>query len=293
MLSMLAEAWPGAINASAASTVFALFEPCHKDDELSQELREQGCRGLLQQLSQCDFRGVDNLHGWNKGHSHTRGLLEYKPEAARDACSGAKLVTFKTISNINQTLDWATDAKPLLQSNPALRMIDIIRDPRSIYASMLTTPPFLSTTPRDATVMTDICDNFASKTNINHPRVRKLVFERLIKDPETVMRNTFNFLGASFGDAQRAWINSTLNASGCQHRTNAWEFASAYRDCHTRSFDDQLKWENVLTKAEKVAFASHPSCRRIAEEFDYPITEPSLLDKVSSTLLLSLYSMFR
>jgi len=246
--------------------VYAVFEPCHNDDKYSPELAKKGCHGVLNALARCDFQDIEWLHG-NKNPHSTQRQDDYTPTAASASCAGADLVTIKTI-------DYAHDLKealPILDNNDNLLMIDVIRDPRGIYASWKATYPFSKMLQNDnKTLMTDICDSFAKNLKIRHPRLRRIVFEHLVEKPKPVMEGVFDFIGVPFGDVQLQWINSTFN-SDCDADDKVSKLNKNYRDCHSDSTWALHRWERELSKKEKDMFSDHEACREVAWAYNFPL----------------------
>jgi hypothetical protein len=252
---------------------FTLFEPCHPKDALHPRLAVKGCAGLLHALSRCDFQDVEMLQGWNNVHSKKRGALEdYAPQSASVACSGADVVAFKTISRAYDQFPINRMARPLLDNDPRVRFLDVIRDPRSIFSSWLTTFPFNDTrlggTGRDVSAMLSICDTFADNLHMDHPHVHRVVFEDLVKDPLRVVRETYAFLGLRSGDAQEKWVRKTFNAKSCPG-VDHW--IAPYSDCHTESSRALDRWRSTLTAEEKHAFATHKQCVDVARAYGYEL----------------------
>lgn len=246
--------------------VYAVFEPCHVDDKFSPELKKEGCHGVLNALARCDFQDIEWLHG-NKNPHATQRQKDYTPTAASASCADADLVTIKTI-------DYAHDLKealPILDSNENLLMIDVIRDPRGIYASWKATYPFSKMLQNDnKTLMTDICDSFAKNLKIRHPRLRRIVFEHLVEKPEPVMEGVFDFIGVPFGDVQLQWINATFN-SNCESDDKVAKLNKNYRDCHSDSNWALHRWERELSSKEKEMFSGHGACREVAWAYNFPL----------------------
>lgn len=253
--------------------VFSLFEPCHHGDELEPELAAQGCKGLLLNLANCSFNQIKRLHGWYDTHSKTRGAGQYAPDRANAACSGADVVAFKTISSAGEHFDLGQDGAPILDQDRRMHMVDIVRDPRAIYASWMSTFPFNDSrledgVARNNSALLKICDSYAKGIEMNHTQVVRIVFEQLVKDPETVMRDVYAFLQVPFGEAQRSWLRQTFNAKDCP---GVNEFIAPYSDCHTNATASLEKWRNVLFEDEKQAFREHPACQKVAETYHYPL----------------------
>lgn len=269
LLSMFSEAWPGAHTGKGS--VFALFEPCHKDDVYTPKLTKKGCGTLLTQLASCDFTDVIAFHGWNKSHSRTRGVKDFEPKAAQSACSRSDLLAFKTISHPYERFIMPTHAPHVLKTNPNLKLIEVMRDPRSIYTSMLTTPPFSATTKRDVRLLKEICNSFAASLKIKHPQKRRILFEHLISQPEREMKRAYEFVGAHLGKEQLAWINSTFKQGGCSDskKRDGWEFHNAYADCHGNPEETLVKWKTFMNQEEIDTWSKHRTCVDISKAFNF------------------------
>lgn len=244
--------------------VWSLYEPCHTGDELEPQLAAKGCAGLLSQVARCDFTGVETFYGWGNSHTTFRQGLGFSPAEDGKACASSQLVTFKTIT-------WAHDlqrqAVPLLDGDERLRVLDVVRDPRGIYASWKTTAPFdWMLANQNTTLMADLCRNLAANVDVLHPRIRHVPFERVVSDPTSVMKGVFKFLGLPFGEAQAGWIESTFNTQGCSQSPDA----TSYQDCHSNSSASLEKWRDVLNSTEIESFRQDPHCRKVAQAYGYP-----------------------
>lgn len=281
VLSMFAEAWPGAHDGQGS--VFSLFEPCHKDDVLAPGVKA-GCGKLLTDISRCDFSDVISLHGWNKSHSNTRGVKEFDAKAAHTACAWADLLVFKTIAHPNERYLVPLGGFQVLKENHNLKMVEVLRDPRSIYTSMLTTPPFSNTITRDVGILHEICNSFAAQLKFNHPRVLRILFEDLVADPESVMRKAYEFAGAEFGNAQIEWINSTFKQE-C-NSSSGWQYHDMYTDCHSNPTASLAKWRTFMTEEEINSWKHHPNCVAVSKALNYvddedtEKTDPQSLERV-------------
>lgn len=262
----------GAAAEAQLGHVFSLFEPCHEGDQLEAELASQGCGGLIGELASCRFDKIKSLNGWRDSHSKTRGAKIYTPNAASAACSGADVVAFKTISQAGELFHIQEHGLPVLNKEPRLRMIDIVRDPRSIYASWMSTFPFNDTrlggVRRDVSALKGLCESFASSLNVTHNQVHRVVFERLVVDPEGVMEDVYQFLQVPFGESQKNWVNRTFNAKECP---GVDRFIAPYSDCHTNATESLEKWRTVLQPNERETFASYPPCLSVAHAYNYTV----------------------
>lgn len=257
---------PGLLVEAPPSKVFALFEPCHEGDRVADPLLQRGCGGLLSSLAHCDFSQVVSLHGFRNPHTSHHNELAANPGAASAFCSAADLVTIKTI-------EYAHDLRQallVLDADPSIYMIDVVRDPRGIYASWKQLEPFATFLKGpNATLMPDICRSFAANINVTHPRLRRIVFEELVKAPGTVMSETYNFLGLPFGQAQLAWIASTFDATDCQQKIEENHLNAMFSDCQANSTVSMSKWRQQLLPDELQLFASDTNCQEVALAYNF------------------------
>lgn len=244
--------------------VWSLYEPCHTGDELEPQLAAEGCAGLLSQVARCDFTGVKTFYGWGNSHTTFRRGQGFSPAEDGEACARSQLVTFKTIT-------WAHDlqrqAVPLLDGDERLRVLDVVRDPRGIYASWKTTAPFdWMLANQNTTLMADICRNLAANVDVLHPRIRHVPFEKMVSDPTGVMTGVFKFLGLPFGEVQAEWIKNTFNTQSCSESPES----ASYLDCHSNSSASLEKWRDVLNSTEIESFWQDPHCRKVVQAYGYP-----------------------
>lgn len=257
---------PGLLVEAPPSHVFALFEPCHEGDQVTGPLQQRGCGGLISSLAHCDFSEVVSLHGFRNPHTSHHDELETNPGAAGFLCGAADLVTIKTIEYAHDL----RQALPVLDADDSIYMLDVVRDPRGIYASWKQLEPFATyLRGPNATLMADICNSFAANINVTHPRLRRVVFEELVKAPETVMRETYSFLGLPFGRPQLAWIATTFNAVDCQEKTKANHLNAKFSDCQTNSTVSMGKWRQQLSPDELHFFASDAKCQEVALAYNF------------------------
>lgn len=279
MLSMVSQASDSPYMDSAhrdlntTARVFSLFEPCHYMDKYVEGVEAgaanaKDCPKVLMGLARCQFDKVRWLHAWDDVHTKKLGAGAYKPASASDACSTADIVTFKTVARAHENFTFKANAQPVLDGDERLRLITIVRDPRSIYASWMTTWPFNTEIERNVTAMLSVCDSFASNVDVKHARAIRVKFERLVQEPQAVMKEVYSFLGARFGEPQERWIKLTFGAKDCP---GVDQWIAPYSDCHTNSASSVEKWRGVLTDAEKEAFAKSRSCQAVAKTFGYPL----------------------
>lgn len=266
MMSMFSEAWgPKGVD----SGTFALFEPCHPGDKVFEPLASEGCEGVVRALAGCDFKSIGWLANWNDLHSRTAGLARYNASAASAACSAAPLNVLKTAVNPALGDFPLRDRLAILDEDESLLMVDVVRDPRNIYASIMSTYPFNVNAQRNTTILTRICDSFAEGLRFKHDRMHRIVFEDFLRSPEQVMRRAYTFIGANFGAKQRDWIAAHVDANDCPDHVEH-PFKKAYSDCRTDSMGAITAFASVLHDDEKDAFARHESCQELKRAWSLP-----------------------
>eukprot|EP00927_Polykrikos_kofoidii_P082494 TRINITY_DN821_c0_g1_i4.p1 TRINITY_DN821_c0_g1~~TRINITY_DN821_c0_g1_i4.p1 ORF type:complete len:385 (-),score=62.05 TRINITY_DN821_c0_g1_i4:174-1328(-) len=265
VLSMVSASQTVIDDYDGGELTFSLFEPCHDGDEYSGSLKERGCGGLLWQLTRCDFVDVDTLWGWMDPHSTHRHEKQdpFSLENATRLCTNADVVAFKTVDNGHKLPEW----KWLLDETPELRIIDVVRDPRGIYASWKELEPFATLVKNgEFYSIPEVCDAFAQNIDFGHERVYHLVFEQLVSTPEKIMREAYEFMRMDFGERQLAWLADTFDATECPE-PKPWEVG--YTDCHTNSGDVAEKWRSVLSQEELDLFGQTKSCQHVMEHYGF------------------------
>lgn len=251
------------------SGVFSLFEPCHPLDEVAPELSyPDGCDKLLSALAQCDFSKIDNLFEWQNAHNegipHNKWPSKapaFDKDLARGLCGAADVRILKTIT-YGHRLD--REVLPMLADHPEFRVIDVVRDPRGIFASWKTSDTFKDLVKgQNRTLMHDTCEGFAADADVQHPRLMRLRFEDLVSQPEKVMQEVMDFLGFHMGIVQKQWVAKTFNAD-CKHE-------GMFLDCHKDSQASAEKWRSELDQEEQASFTADPTCQIMAQKFGYSL----------------------
>lgn len=252
------------LTASSLSHTFALFEPCHDGDKYDPWLEETGCGALLSGLAVCNFTGVHNLWGWDNPHTTNMDDRTFSQDKATQLCGQADLVTFKTVDDRHSIREWTW----LLDQQPHMRILDMVRDPRGIWASWKSTTAFNDDLASGTYgTLTDICRLFAANLDFKDNRVHRVVFEHMVKDPKTVAKGVYDFLEMPFTQEQNDWIRKTFNAKECPPHMPWFE---NYTDCHTESSHVVEKWRSVLSKEELQSFYDTPECIQVIKAYNYP-----------------------
>jgi len=264
-------------NQDPGRPIFSVFEPCHDGDEYQAWLAERAeakpnhnsCPDVLWSLSRCDFTGIGNLWGWWDPHS-TNNHTKFNNVSAHNMCTAADVVAFKTV-------DFGHDLQQfdfLLDSHPNFRVLDVVRDPRGIYASWMTLEPFATLvkegfpdTGKPFYTLTEICDHFDMNLKFIDERVHRVVFEELMTNPWDVTQGVYEFLGIPFGNKQSMWIENVFNNTDCPPPPPEMV---GFTDCHADSGSAVTdRWRTVLTEKELSEWKNSKSCQRIAEVYNF------------------------
>lgn len=244
--------------------VFTIFEPCHVRDSLEPWLTARGCGALLSQLSQCNFTGVIWLNGWLHGQTLKNGAggKPYTPQRAAKACRSAGLVAFKTVTWGH---DLAKETIPFLEANPHVQAIDLIRDPRSIYASEFNAGGFWKGIhDPDPEELTEMCDYMSDGLYETHPRLLRVVYEDFIVDPVRATGKISDFvaippeLGAY---NHSAFLNWSFDNEDCNDD-------NAYSNCQTNRTAPIDRY-TLLGERMFRAFSGTKHCREISKFYGY------------------------
>jgi len=273
-------AYPSAKNHRSA---FSVFEPCHglAPPGSNEILEREGCHKELSRIANCDYSNLKTIGSWAKKDggfifAPTPDGLHHEPPHVQSAiCHRSDVIAFKTVSYGQDT---ERQVIPLLAQDPRVRAINIIRDPRGIYASWRTTEPFsdvvsgereLNTETHDQDWMyglTGICDAFAKNMALApHPHVLNMKYEDLVAEPMDTVRKAYEHVGIPFGEPEMNWVKSTFDAD-CKD-SDVGQFST----CHRNSAAPATRWREVLSHAEQAQFSEHPTCREVAEHYGYPL----------------------
>merc|ERR1719356_2003949 len=112
-------------------TVFSLFEPCHNGDKYGGKLAKlmdediSHCADLALDVSRCDFGQIENLDFWKDRRTTNANTDHYSKGLARKKCEEASLIAIKTVQPfLLENATWVLD------QNPHMKIIELIRDPR-------------------------------------------------------------------------------------------------------------------------------------------------------------------
>jgi len=260
---------------NAAKSHFGLFEPCHwglgnttPDDRFTARDLTGHCDRVMDRLVNCNFTGIEFLFGWS-GYSGPHTDIsninpkrnKYNPNLAQRSCSKSNLLVYKTVNEFGRSVD---QMLPILESHPGLLALVPVRDPRGIYASWKKRPWGVD----GPDFLVSICKQHKANIDQRHPRLQRVVFEKLAKHPEKTMRDVFTFLGLDFGTPQLEWVKKMFN-SDCAAAGK--KSGGAFDTCHTDSTEPIMRWRQELNEQEKEIFRSNPDCQAVAKEYGYEL----------------------
>jgi hypothetical protein len=261
ILSMMSSTVQGedVVEGAHKATVFSSFEPCTEGDKFSGELKDMNkqkttseensvmCSKVIDGMSNCNFRSIEGLKNWKNIHS-TNGGAPYKRSLAENLCKESEIVAVKTVMPmVLENVTWVLDR------NPHLKIIEVIRDPRGIYASDAHCKSSLD----------KVCKNIAVNLGFKHPKVHRVVFEELVKDPLQVTKGVFKFLGRRWSSHQDDWVHETFNADCNNTKTGK------YKDCHSDSKAVATSWKAKLSSAQKKKFKQTEDCQNVAKAYKF------------------------
>lgn len=240
--------------------VFSLFEPCHQGDEFatlgdSVTVSKDPvlCGSLIHDLAKCDFSEVKDLDGWRNHHSSNNGTKEFSRELAEAMCKKSEMVALKTVQPM-----FIKNVSSVLTTNPHLKIIEVIRDPRGIYASHQN----LHGNHFSIENMNNSCNFYAENLKFKHERIHRVVFDQLVADPLTVSKGVYKFLKMPWGSQQNEWVKATFNAQDCEGSK-----VGSFHDCHSDSAAVATLWKNQIGTDVEAAFADNKDCIEVAKAY--------------------------
>jgi hypothetical protein len=258
MMSSTVQGKEGVVEGEHKAKVFSSFEPCTEGDKFSGELKDMNkektrdaensvmCSKVVDGMSNCNFRSIDGLKNWNNMHS-TNGGKPYKRSLAEKLCRESQIVAVKTVMPIRlENVTW------LLDSNPHLKIIEVIRDPRGIYAS-----------DGDGEDFDHLCKHISVNLGFKHPKVYRVVFEELVRAPLKVAKGVYEFLGRRWSSYQEDWVRETFNADCNNTKTGK------YKDCHSDSKAVSTSWKAKLSSAQMRKFDKNEDCQNVVKAYNF------------------------
>jgi len=247
--------------------LFSLFEPCHPWDDAS----GVGCTDLLPQLSMCNFSNLNLMMHWSTSHNLLGANIseyegdEWPPALSQNflkrLCDDSQVRLFKTITTNNLT----AQVLPLLERDSALHVIDVVRDPRGIYASWKSLKAFGELYNRIP--ITQICSQLFENSEFVHPRLHRVVFDDLVLDARGRLTDLMKALSLRPNAAFEDWMLRNFDAP-CE-RTNR------YQTCRTNSSAISHQWMQLLNATELAMFANDFRCQYVADFYNFSLPRHS------------------
>jgi len=236
--------------------VFSLFEPCHSGDRFTPRLERlmkedsTHCADFILDVSKCNFNEAQHLAKWTSIKT-SNDHKPYSKSVAHKMCSRATTVAVKTVEPFA-----LANATWVLDANPHLKIIELIRDPRGIYASK----------NWNEGAMEKTCSIYKENMKVSHPRIKKVLFENLVKSPKSMAKSIYSFLGMKWGEQQDDWVRATFNADCSKNATGATQ---RHQDCHSDSAKVAREWRSKLGAKSKEAFNKNEDCSHIAKTLNF------------------------
>lgn len=241
-------------------STFALFEPCHREDKMRNAAAkgvavegDHTCGSLLSSVAKCDFSNIENLWGWDLWQPKGK----YDPKNASEQCKGAALEVFKTI----HVHDLQRDVLPILEENPNLYVIHIVRDLRAIWNTNMNfySPEYL-------------CATELKNLHAHHPRLLPLRYEDLVLSTPWAAAKIFDALGVRHDeDMLRRWRSTRLGKvdwDECEKLNEAGQGSSKICKHNNTWWMQPGRWERKLNGTQLELFNT-PECREVLAKRHY------------------------
>jgi hypothetical protein len=138
----------------------------------------------------------------------------------------------------------------ILAAYPHGRIICLLRDPRAIFASLLTTPWNQDNVEGSARNWIDLMNILRQRSSDS--RIRVVKYERLVTEPENVMEELCSWLGEKYTQAM-------MDRSGLTHRLRkreGWRLEHRLKALDKITSESIDRWKNQLTD-EQIRITEH------------------------------------
>lgn len=226
-------------------STFSLFEPCHwKDKTQYGKMTEEGTAArCVSDVLDCNFSKIQLLF-------FTPGFKNYKRNYTTK-CLASSTRNFKTITvhNLTNVID-------MVDSHPQeLKVVHILRDPRSILASQKLNFGHRLTEGGVA----EVCRFQLYNLAVSHRKIHKVHFHEIVNDPTLAFKKLTQDMGFSFAAPQEDFVSANFNNPSCDERT----FSTCRRNSKTRV----RKWEKDLNDKEKQLFVNNEECMKVIRTY--------------------------
>lgn len=266
----------------AGGDVFSLYEPCHMNDVFEYDVgvgKATGpwtwgpktvgsvCGDIVSDVARCDFSKIVDLHGWWNPHTSNGHTTSFSREVAEKKCMESQFVAVKTVSE-ELVIE---DAIRVLNENPDMKIIYVVRDPRGIFASKARAGVHTLTKRTDdfnLHSMDKLCEGYSSNLDFKHPRLLPVVFDDLVKDPLFTSQKVYKFLEMPWTEKQDEWVRTTFDNPDCDTGSTVTD---RHLDCRSDSASAATKWEQELSSNVIKHFKENEDCVRVAKHYNFKL----------------------
>lgn len=239
--------------------LFSIFEPCaetENEEVNSTEMPFSRCMEYIEDVQSCHFEGVGRIAHWRSMDSSIKGSKSGRLTTATPAveCMNGDLRIFRTTDF--QRFESVID---LLEQYQTTKTVQVIRDPRAIWASQLQAVE--SGVLEKVLEPHELCSIMARNMKFKHPNLVTLKFESLVRRPHTVARKLFEDLDLDFGQKVTQWLSRRFSKNAdCQENT-----LSSCKQDPTKSM---FKWRAAMTAEAAEEFRS-AECKAVIKYYGY------------------------
>ena len=156
----------------------------------------------------------------------------------------------------------------LLQKDPSVKVVHLVRDPRGVLPSRGEIDPALLELHSLNRSASELCEGMLTDIHIREQLQRshsgvflQLKYEDLATQPAKTSQKLFDFLGIPFSDEMKSWVNGATHASvdtkgimGINRRDSS---------------QTALKWQSTLTEQQKVTISNNRPCQELLHYLKY------------------------
>lgn len=250
-------------------SVFAAFEPCHSRDlwkgtPVGEKMWTAA--KCMERAIRCDFSEIKQYHKkWTRLEEGQTRLPLPRADVS-EACAKSTVRVFKTILPV-PTSFWHIST--WIDVPPEVRIIQISRDPRSIFSSVISNFDAMKSqyTPmkicRTELQWVPEWGNVTLKGHL-HP----IKFESFVTRHSWEVQRLLKYLSWHDSAALSYFINTHMSAIDCTEHNRKYGYT--YGTCRTKeeTWDVIMKWKRKLYPDQKTKFTYVP-CQRAVSKFGY------------------------
>lgn len=246
----------GFLRTFQPNDAFTLFEPCHGRDATqygqmfpsensqgSREAAEEAAAKCTTDVLSCDFSKFDKplyIQAFSAGVT----LKELTDNCEASSTRNIKTTTVHNLTNVIK----------MLETQPEMKVVHMLRDPRSIYASQ---KGALELDLRPS--VEHLCKWAAYNLDVTHPKIHKVQFHDVVTDAKSTFKKLTEDLGLTFAQDQERFVKDNFNNANCKE--------DKYSSCKVDSKASVRKWEQNLDQKEKDAFHQNKDCMKVIRAY--------------------------